>query len=233
MSCNGDCGICRLCLAPPVPIMEKPMNDKSKNLAELANAVETLGSLIGPAEGRDAIHVAVLPVEAGETMYPAQRIRIVDGKATATGVGKAVGIVDPFLSGPVYEGQRFWLLLFPRTITSLRHVWSHPDFPDEIVPGTPAMPEAVADDPVARSKNWIDNFAGDLDLTVNQVMRGAELWAETAKGDRWGEYTYENGENYKGMSEERFAEFWRHYEVVTGRPLEEDVRRESFFTCSC
>lgn len=97
------------------------------------DALETLGMIHFKSEGRDAIHLAVEPVTAGEFLKPGQHICIVDGVARA-GWTKGVcptGIVDPFLPEDVQEGQRFWLVVYPRMITSLRHVWEHPSFPQE------------------------------------------------------------------------------------------------------
>lgn len=91
------------------------------------DALETLGTIIDNTAGRDAIHLAVEPSVAGEILYAGQHIGYVNGKAT-TKAKKKVGIVDPFIIGPVPEGSMFWLVVFPRQITSLRHVWTHPDF---------------------------------------------------------------------------------------------------------
>src|SRR5690348_4912807 len=90
------------------------------------DALATLGTIIEDG-GRDAIHLAVEPIEAGEQLYPGQHIGIVDGKAS-TKAKKKLGIVDPFIDGFVPKGQKFWLIVYPRQITSLRHVWEHPDF---------------------------------------------------------------------------------------------------------
>lgn len=102
------------------------------------DALETLGMIHTRKEHRDAIHLAVEPVEAGELLDPGQRVYLRDGKAFKTtwdGLGNEIqhppGIVDPFLQIQVQPGERFWLVLNPRTITSLRHVWSHPLFPEE------------------------------------------------------------------------------------------------------
>src|SRR4051794_34315639 len=92
-----------------------------------------VGRLITGNPGRDAIHVAVAPVTAGDDgMEPGAGAGFVGrDRDTAYLVGRgegAVGIVDPFLTEPVRRGQRFYLFLFPNTVTSLRHVWTHPAF---------------------------------------------------------------------------------------------------------
>lgn len=92
------------------------------------DALETLGNII-EGGGRDAIHLAVEPIVAAEKLYPGQDIGIVDGKAT-TKTDKKLGIVDPFIKGFVPEGAMFWLVVYPRRITSLRHIWTHPEFDD-------------------------------------------------------------------------------------------------------
>lgn len=89
------------------------------------DALETLGSIISENEKRDAIHLAVENVVAKQKLYPGQDVGA-DGTTT-----NPVGIVDPFLKGAVHEGQHFWLVIYPRMIKSLRHVWTHPAFTDE------------------------------------------------------------------------------------------------------
>lgn len=218
------------------------------------DALETLGSIIGPDEKRDAIHIAVEPVIAGHHLAPGADVgRMPDG-TYSTAADHLVGIVDPFIQGRVNKGERFWLLIYPRQIKSLRHVWSHPDFDDE--------PEAVAPPPpvpVAPGKHWAEKgqaFAARIaeeDLPVTTLHRSVEepalagvVWIEDfarrigqsyedlmEAADRWvsGEhYTYDNSEQYKDHWEE-FPEFWDHWSLVTGRDKPSDA--SSFFTCSC
>ncbi len=90
-----------------------------------------LGQLISDNERRrDAIHVAVAPVTASVPLIPGQHVGLVD-PASRELVGPCesnIGIVDPFLTVDVEPGQRFWLFLYPDTVTHMRHVWTHPAF---------------------------------------------------------------------------------------------------------
>ena len=104
------------------------------------DALETLGMIHFKPEHRDAIHLAVEPVEAACNFEKAARIGIVNGVAypagyqgNIDGVNTTVpyhGIVDPFLPGTVFAGQKFWFVMAPRMVCSLRHVWNHPAFPE-------------------------------------------------------------------------------------------------------
>lgn len=97
------------------------------------DALATLGSIISEGEKRDAIHLAVEPCIAVTVLTPGQKIGVThdsEGLCYSNEHGKAVGIVDPFLSASVKKGQRFWFIMNPRQISSLRHVWEHPDFPE-------------------------------------------------------------------------------------------------------
>jgi hypothetical protein len=76
-----------------------------------------LGKLAPEGAGRDAVHVAVIPMTATRELRPGEHL--------------ANGVVDPYLTEPVQPGQRCWLLLWPNAVTSLRHVWTHPAFGDE------------------------------------------------------------------------------------------------------
>jgi hypothetical protein len=70
---------------------------------------------------RDAIHIAVAPVVAAAPLYPGTHVGLNEiGEATTKTGNKYIGVVDPFLGNPVKTGERFWLYLYPNTITSLR-----------------------------------------------------------------------------------------------------------------
>lgn len=95
------------------------------------DALETLGMVHFKEEKRDAIHLAVEPMEAGVKLNPGESVIFKDGKAYPDLENKGLGIVDPFLRHAVRPGEKFWFVLRPRMVKSLRHVWDHPEFPED------------------------------------------------------------------------------------------------------
>lgn len=93
-----------------------------------------LGQLAGDDARRDAVHIAVAPVMAGQDLVPGQHVGFGNSKDARTSTvvilerTRCIGVVDPFLSAPVRKGERFWIFLYPGTVTSLRHVWTHSAF---------------------------------------------------------------------------------------------------------
>ncbi len=86
-----------------------------------------LGTLPEPNQFRDAIHIAIAPMIAAHCIPPGYHVGI-NEKGEAGDFKPYVGIVDPFLDRWVDPGEKFWLCLYPGSVTSLRHVWSHPSF---------------------------------------------------------------------------------------------------------
>jgi hypothetical protein len=186
------------------------------------DALATLGTIIDVFQKRDAIHLAVEPVVAGCQLNPGQRIGFrADGKAIPVShltKHKTLGIVDPFLIGTVEEGQRFWLIVLPRQITSLRHVWEHPGFP------ATDSPEPPADSALAKS--ILEEFGSTADLTTYDD-KNEPIYSVVMRALR-------------GMDENGYVPFdatgdipdkvWDAYEMVTGKRVSE---RHEYFSCAC
>jgi hypothetical protein len=99
----------------------------------------------GSTPERDAIHVAVAPVEVENFEHdepgglpPGTHVGLTRDRswgdlpvvtADREDCSELIGVIDPFLTQPVRHGQRCWLYLYPNTVTSLRHDWMHPAFP--------------------------------------------------------------------------------------------------------
>src|ERR1700728_791938 len=193
------------------------MTDKRKVSTD---ALETLGMIIDETQKRDAIHLAVEPIIAKEKLLPGQNVGV-NGTTE-----NPVGIVDPFLKNPVEIGQRFWLVVYPRQINSLRHVWTHPDFPEEIID--------KKEQNIIDSIEWIKNFVretqesaelyGYQPINYEDLMEGAKNYIETRKELSIG-----------GYSDPVPDDFWIHYINITGEiEAYKFINSESegnFFSC--
>jgi hypothetical protein len=192
----------------------------------MKDAVATMGAVLDDdVGGRDAVHVAVISVIAGRVLYPGTNVGLLSQHESGEYVVAdgfdgmvPIGIVDPFLKAEVRPNERFWLYLYPRTIKSLHHQWTHPAFPDEesgTIYITPAQKLA--------STKWIEAFAGKYGFTGGRMVAAAGEWVKS--GDYWSEGGTFEGETIPD-------EFWTHYERVTGQSVDHD-KKESFFSCSC
>ena len=97
----------------------------------MADNIPNLGEVFSLLARRDAIHVSVAPVEAGENLLPGQHVGVMNNMAYNT-KGRSfinIGVVDPFLTRKtVRKGTKFWLFIYPGTVTSIQHQWTHPSF---------------------------------------------------------------------------------------------------------
>jgi hypothetical protein len=177
--------------------------------------------------------LAVEPVEAGEPLEPGQDVGIRDGFAYSPGAGIAeVGIVDPFLRKRVERGERFWLVVYPRQITSLRHVWEHPSFPLAEV-HRPTLAETHDPETARRltamlsgSTEYVDQLAKQWDITPEELVQAAREYVES------GEYWYHPRDSERFVGERLPDSFWEHFELITGKVVEE-AKRGRFFSCAC
>lgn len=188
--------------------------------SEPTTALETLGTyLMEGTASRDAIHLAVVPIVATERVYPGQHLTA-DGKGAG---GDLVGIVDPFLPGPVNPGMTFWLVLYPRTITSLRHAWTHPAFPEIAV----AVNAEVTSDK-SYSEEWMRRWA-DANVSADYYGDGDRVSTDAAY-----QFAIEAGHSrhigpYESARDTIDGEWWDHWEAITG----ERGGRGEYFSCSC
>lgn len=208
-----SCGSCRLCFGtkPPFQPPERKSIVSTGNFNSPSNALDTLGEILPRDPGRDAIHIATFAVTSDEKLYAGQHIGFIgDGNKVSSKAAKLSGIVDPFLPGTVFPGQIFWLLLYPRTITSLRHAWTHPDVPNEVKPKTSAQ-------------EWMEEFAGQYGFSADRMINAADSYLAH------GEYFVDGG-TFEGSRVP--DEFWGHYESIKGVVVPDDDR-DNFFSCSC
>lgn len=173
-----------------------------------------LGKIITTEQHKDAIHVAVAPVTAGKRLAPGTHFNLVNGMAVPAEAGDGIGVVDPFLTVFVAKGERFWGFLYPGSITSLRHDWTHPAFVDL------AEADAATQFELGRreSEAWMRKWASE------HLEHGESGYLEALRIGR----THLVGSN-ESIGDSIDNEWWNHWERITG----EKADREQYFSCSC
>lgn len=163
-----------------------------------------LGKLITSEQHRDAIHVAVMPMEAGAALYPGVHVGVENGIARQS--GELIGVVDPFLKELVQEGEKFWLFLYPGSIKSLRHEWLHPAFDGD------ACRDILKED----SERWLRKFCIE-----HPTDRGDSIDYDAMIEKLKDEDGLEHGFNAPEIT----SEFEKHFKIVTGSEV------KGYFTC--
>lgn len=179
-----------------------------------------LGKIIDEGQQRDAIHIAVAPVIAAERLVPGGHIGFAgdDTEHVSARAKVLLGVVDPFLMNIVEHGQRFWMFLYPQTITSLRHDWTHPAF--EAAALTPAVPDKTA------SEKWLREYADIAGFSLERLL-------ESAENRLGGDYGFNIHTDIPNRAYDLLPEFWQHYEIVTGVAVNAEAREDLPFHCSC
>lgn len=197
------------------------------------DALDTLGTLIDDKQKRDAIHLAVEPVISAGYLEPGTRVRIANGMAFEAEEPFRPeddswwhGIVDPFLAKRVEPGERFWFVMKPREVRSLRHVWSHPDFPDEV--------GAIKERAITKedSEQWLRDFCRAASCPDFDTLMGLLQGKDTQFGEDRAvfsddEYLFISGYDASGFIP---GEFWVHAENYLGVKF---PSHPAYFSCSC
>lgn len=183
---------------------------------------------------KDAIHVAIIPLIAGENLSPGTYVSLnretkqgVKSRAPDKNFSGPLGVVNPFYQGQIKKGEVFYLLLTPGTVMSIRHDWTHPEFKEmdeenqENVEGKNNLSRLSLKQQIAREflEAYAISIGSDLDellYRTRDYLLHDEYWNEGARFD--GEYLPDG--------------FWSYYEDYTNTKVE-DGKRYSFFSCSC
>lgn len=184
-----------------------------------------LGTIPTGPQKRDAIHIAIAPMVAGEGLMPGDHVGILPDGTAGRKADPPIGIVDPFLREAVNAGERFYLLLYQFTVTGMRHQWSHPAFADD----TGGEVGVVRN--IKESEAWIRSFASDWNINFNELIRVASGPLEE-DGDNW---VVADGIDLHSASElgESHDLFWHHLEILTGRHFSPEHRGRMSWSCSC
>lgn len=173
---------------------------------------------------RDCIHIAVVPLIAGDDRLSRGReFQLAYGTtnialAADADYGHPIhGIVDPFLRisqnrWRIDEGEIFWGFLLPGTVTGMRHHWHHPAF-DELPTAGPA-------------ETWLRSFAQRWNFDYNEMI---------STGLQGEDNICAMGRDLHGAGElgDDLELFWKHLSDLVDRQFDDAHKESVGWTCSC
>lgn len=174
-----------------------------------------LGSVPNRVGERDAVHVAVVAMEASEQLRPGQYVNFMGDSQYPTAIPctskDAVGIVDPFSTQMMEAGHAVWVCLFPGSVTGMKHYWLHPKF--------------IGNNDVPVIVNVVAEICGK---TVTALLEDMKYHADCNYDD----WQMDNSERYKGVIEAQWEEVWKYVGSIHElKPSK--YGRSSPYTCSC
>lgn len=180
--------------------------------------------IIGPKE-RDATHIALLPVVAAENLKAGAHVGL-SRKGEACQSAEHVGIVDPFLKTKVLQGDKFWLFMYPNTITGLRHEWTHPIFSK--------IEKPKKEDEKSDSIEWLKNYAIRGVYTDDYYSDRDKAYEALLNQVRINELTF-MGRDCHGYHDVPDAEeLFKHLSIVLDRHIDREYFEDNgYFSCSC
>lgn len=200
--------------------------------------LENMGKILEKDMSRDAVHIAVVPVLANEQMHPGEHIGLLpNGYASTHPSVNKIGIVDPYLRDMVRQDQRFFMMLYPGSITSLKHQWTHPAFPELNYDGgeysrpvKPAADKATLDaSRKLAAEDWLRLFCATADCPGYKEVIDKAMEIADGHNDAWDpDYMHFDDMDAHGAIPD---EFWDNIEVIVGHPIR--GKRPKYFSCSC
>lgn len=185
-----------------------------------SDILDKIGTILTEPMARDAIHIAVLPVIAGNMLNPGDHVGFVGGEIDI-GALHPIGVIDPFLKAPVEKGQGCFVFLYPNTITDMRHHWKHPGIPDDqFRPVDPAK--------YIKASIWLREFAVEAGIDFEEMMTGIDRYIETG----WDKPAGKDYDAQIAFDNHR-DEFWDQWSAFTGRDIPDNDRSDNPFECGC
>lgn len=183
-----------------------------------------IGKLIYQERHRDAIHIAVCPIEAAQDLKPGQHVNVDEsGRAVAADDSFSVGIVDPFLLVPPTRGEKFYIFLHPGSIESLRHEWTHPYL-------TNVKPLKFKAEK-ANSEKWLRNYCQRFLSQLVEYSGEDTAYSQLLEDMRNGTITYHGTDMHHRSELVEPDELKHHTEVVLGIKIDYD--KFQYFSCTC